>query len=150
MELDELAQELFLCTALIKRGPMKELKPLTEGEMYVLGWLTFGCGERVTPTAISEAMNLSTARVANVLNSLERKELVRRERCSRDRRRVYLTVTEKGRALAEDGREHALEAIRAMLTALGKEDAETLVRISRRVIALIQEHEAAEAAAQSP
>lgn len=142
MDMDALAQELFDCTRILSRGPMKGLHALTGGELRVLGYLA-GTEAEVTPTALSEELRISTARVANVLNGLEKKGYVLRERSLSDRRRVYVHVTEAGRALARQEQENAITHLREMLTDLGEQDAAEYLRLTRRIVALIQAHEAA-------
>lgn len=141
MDMDALAQEYFACGRILNRGPIREARASSEGELCVLGYLSEAQGE-TTPTGLSEEFRISTARVANVLNSLERKGYVRRERSLEDRRRVYLHITEAGRALARREKEDALACIRGMLTDLGEADAAEYVRISKRIVSLIQAREA--------
>lgn len=52
-----------------------------------------------TVSDIAKAVSLSLATVTTILNRLEANELVHRERSSIDRRRVIVTLTEKGEAM---------------------------------------------------
>lgn len=141
MDIDALALELFDCARILNRGPMKELHALNGGELCVLNYLSSAEGA-VTPTALSEEFRISTARVANVLNGLERKGCIQRERCLSDRRRVYIHITEAGRAVARQERENALDGLRNMMAYLGEEDAVAYVRIMKKLVSIVREKEA--------
>lgn len=55
----------------------------------------------LTPSAIAERVHVSSGTVVGILHRLESKKLVRRDRDTHDRRLVYVTITEQGRALAQ-------------------------------------------------
>lgn len=61
-------------------------------------------GKEGLPTAseVSRAVSLSQATVTTILNRLEERELLTRERSTEDRRRVILKLTEKGSAVLRD------------------------------------------------
>ena len=52
-----------------------------------------------TVSDVAKAVSLSLATVTTILNRLEANGLVHRERCAVDRRRVIVTLTEKGEEL---------------------------------------------------
>ena len=54
----------------------------------------------LTATAISREIHVSPSTVVGILDRLEDKGLIRRERGREDRRIVFVTATEAGRALA--------------------------------------------------
>ena len=54
----------------------------------------------VTPSDIARQVHLSDSTIVGILDRLESKNLVRRERSTTDRRRVYVSITEQGTALA--------------------------------------------------
>lgn len=54
----------------------------------------------LSPSAIAERVHLSSGTVVGILNRLETKGLVRRDRDTRDRRLVHVSVTDAGRSLA--------------------------------------------------
>jgi len=55
----------------------------------------------ITSSAISKNVHLSASTVVGILDRLEAKELINRERDTKDRRLVHVTVTDKGRELAD-------------------------------------------------
>ena len=96
MNNEEMAKQLFMLVGLMQREPIKKMQRISQGEMAMLGFLTYEKSE-TNPKELSERFNLSTARVANTLNSLERKEYITRVHDSFDRRKVMVYITEKGK-----------------------------------------------------
>ena len=81
----------------------------------------------MTPSEISGCKGISTARVANILASLEKKGLVKRIQDTRDRRKIIVRITEAaalasarwlGRGAKESGDGAAVEAMRNSFTTL--------------------------------
>ena len=68
---ENLGRELQFIARVVRRGPSKKLQEISEGEMAMLGYLVYEEDE-TTPTELSSQLDLSTARVANTLNSLEK------------------------------------------------------------------------------
>lgn len=138
MDSQQMAREMMrdLCT--LVRGPVQDLQGFSGGEAGALGYLA-ARGEPITPTELSRELDLTTARVANILNSLERKDYVQRTHDSQDRRRVLVTVTEKGLRLAEDHRDRVLQQLATVLDWLGEEDAQECFRLLKRILQLSQE-----------
>ena len=61
--------------------------------------LTIGQHQPVIASRIAKHVHLSPSTVVGVLDRLEEKDLVTRERDQKDRRKVYVRLTEKGREL---------------------------------------------------
>ena len=138
MDSQQMAREMMrdLCT--LVRGPVQSIQGFSGGEAGALGYLA-ARGEPITPTELSRELNLTTARVANILNSLERKDYVQRTHDSQDRRRVLVTATEKGLRLAEDHRDRVLQQLTTVLDWLGEEDAQDCFRLLKRILQLSRE-----------
>lgn len=103
----------------------------TRGETALLMTL-FRAGTPLSPTELADESHVSSARVANILRSLEEKGLVSRTHSESDRRRVEVALTDAGRADAEMRRARRQDAVAAYLHELGEKDARELVRIVRR------------------
>ena len=88
----------------------------------MLGFLAYEKSE-TNPKELSERFNLSTARVANTLNSLERKEYIKRVHDSVDRRKVMVYITEKD----------ALDEFSKLLSYLGENDSLCLLKILDKI-----------------
>lgn len=139
MVLDDKAYaEVFECIGLFSKGPARQANMLAQGEMAMLASIVFGAGE-TTPGELSENLELTTARVANTLNSLEDKGLVERIHDKVDRRRVFVRITEKGRKAVEKAQKEAAEELNLFLEALGEEDAKEYIRLMRKMRKLMLE-----------
>ncbi len=132
MEKEELARKMFILQGMMQSDAMKKVLEVSQGEMAMLGVLS-NATEEMTPTALSKLLGLSTARVANTLNSLERKHYVERTHDTVDRRRVTVRVTEAGRALHEKTESEILSDTEELVEYLGMEDAEEYYRIQYRI-----------------
>lgn len=48
---------------------------------------------------LAKKCHLSKGTLSEILDAMERKDIVRRKRCNKDRRRIYITLTPKGLSL---------------------------------------------------
>ena len=110
------------------------------GEMAVMRALMLAGGS-LTPTELADRARVSSARIANILRALEAKGWVEREHSKTDRRRVHVTVTEKGRQDLEIRRREFEDRAAAFLKQLGEEDTNELVRLLRRTNQIIDHNQ---------
>ena len=133
MDYDALALELMQnCEQLSQAPATRELGQMIQGELFVLNYLA-DCESGEHPNRISKVMMVSTARITAILNRLEEKQMILRETDPTDNRQVIVTLTRKGRDHIREKREETVAQVRQMLVDLGPEDAETYVRIQRRI-----------------
>ena len=128
----EMAKQLFMLVGLMQREPIKKMQKVSQGEMAMLGFLTYEKSE-TNPKELSERFNLSTARVANTLNSLERKEYIKRVHDSLDRRKVMVYITEKGKEVFTETEKEALNEFSKLLSYLGENDSLCLLEIIDKI-----------------
>ncbi|MCL6456395.1 MAG: MarR family transcriptional regulator [Gorillibacterium sp.] len=69
---------------------------LTEGQLHVLELLSKD--KRMKPSDFLEYLETTPAAITTLLDRMEKAELVTRERDEKDRRIVWITVTDKGRS----------------------------------------------------
>ena len=91
-------------------------------------------GGGVSPCEISDKMAVSSARVAVILDGLEKKGFITRRIDSEDRRRIIVDLTKDGLKQARKNFQNAKNAYIDMLQFLGEQDAEAFVRIMGRLI----------------
>ena len=103
----------------------------TKGEMFVLQCIA-AKNSAVYPNEISDETLISSARVAITLNNLENKGYLERKIDKQDRRRVIISLTEKGAAKAAEHYERLLGQIALMLENLGETDAIEYVRLTKK------------------
>ncbi len=140
MDRESMARELLKYMKSAEKGPAKEIAAVSKGEMAMLDYLV--TQQRVTtPTELSICLDLSTARVANTLNSLERKGYVERIHDVVDRRKVLVHATESGKAVFLSEEKKAISHIGELFDELGEEDSRELVRLLRKVRLLMEQKE---------
>ncbi|MFC5448173.1 MarR family winged helix-turn-helix transcriptional regulator [Paenibacillus aestuarii] len=74
---------------------------LTEGQLGVLELLNLN--DRMKPSDLIEHLSTTPAAVTTLLDRMEKNELIVRERDEKDRRIVWVNVTDKGKAERERG-----------------------------------------------
>lgn len=137
----EMAEDLIReFASMHKKGPTKDVQNVTRGEMPVLAYLIMENVEP-TPSEISTRFDLSTARVANTLNSLEKKGFIERIHDAKDRRKVFVHITPEGKAIAKEKYEEAIEHTLQLLESLGEDDAKELIRLVKKIKLVMQDHE---------
>lgn len=130
----KLAIDFFYKSYKLKKiNHQKMLDESLEGEMFTLFYLK-DRNESVSPGEISGEMNISSARVASILNGLEKKGFLQRQIDKTDRRRIPVNLTAKGQEKAEKQYEELIKMIEKMFELLGEEDSKELVRITGRII----------------
>ncbi|MCR8641678.1 MarR family transcriptional regulator [Paenibacillus sp. N1-5-1-14] len=98
----EFAKLWFKISKEIKNHMETELSPaLTEGQLNVLELLTEQ--ESMKPSDFLEYLETTPAAVTTLLDRMERGELIERRRDEKDRRIVWVHVTDKGKAEYERG-----------------------------------------------
>lgn len=119
-----------------------QISATLRGEMAVMRLL----GGRGTPCQlaageISRKLSMTTSRIAAVLNSLERKQMIVRQADPHDKRRVMVTLTEQGLAFCEEKHRHFVARATRFFELLGEEDARVFVRLMKRVAQILGSEE---------
>ncbi len=131
---EEAGVALLRTADLLRRSMSTVLGPhdLTEQQYNVLRILR-GAGERGLPTLdIAERMIEETPGITRLIDRLEAKELVTRERCKVDRRRVYCRITRAGADLVNALDRPMLEGVDAAMAGLKKRELVELVGLLER------------------
>lgn len=92
----------------------------------------------LTATAISRAVHVSPSTVVGILDRLEDKGLITRERGRVDRRIVFVTATEAGQQLARDTPSPLQQKLAESLKALPELEQATITLSLERVVGLIE------------
>lgn len=139
MDYQALAEEMLRTLYVLNKArPQRKMHDCLRGEGFVLQYIIFQEGP-VQPNEISSFMNISTARIAAALNSLERKGLVTRRIDPDDRRRILVELTEEGKTFADEQRKGMLNHITEMMERLGEEDAVEFTRLMKKVSTIYTE-----------
>lgn len=135
-----LRRRLFDAAARMRKQRQEPPTPkgITPAEMYAIMAISRleGEGRKVRSGDIAKCGQATPSAVSQTLKSLEEKGLITRQRDKGDSRAVTVHLTEDGRAFSARGRELHEQMIDEVLTYLGPEDAEHLVRIVERLVDL--------------
>lgn len=133
MDYTELAKEFMQNMVQSKKGNLhKNMRNSMQGETFILHYISDN-GGKVIPSAISHDMDISSARIAAALNSLEGKGYITRCIDKNDRRKIVVELTEAGKKQEEEKKKCIMETTAGMLKYLGEEDAKHFVRILKKL-----------------
>ena len=93
----------------------------------------------LSPTRLADSLLISTGAMTNRLDKLEARGLVSRDRHPTDRRALEIRLTPEGRRLVDDVIGGHVENEREMLSALSDREREQLTRITRKLLAHLDE-----------
>lgn len=128
-----LAEELLELRISMHLTPAaRKLTDLDKGTFLALSDL-LGQGV-VHPKELSRKMAISSARVAALLNHMEREGMVVRTADPGDNRQVIISLTAYGRQLIESRRSEAVRMLARALEELDPEEAESYLRIRRKLL----------------
>lgn len=139
MERDKLAEILFQelrCNTSTSLGEI--LNEFNRGEIGVLGYLAFEKDE-ATAGELSEKLNVTTARIASILNSLEAKDHIKRTEDNKDKRKTLVVVTKKGKALAKKAKKEVIDKITKVINEIGEEETKEYIRITLKIREILNE-----------
>lgn len=122
-----------------KMRPHKGLDDVMRREPFVLQFI-HGQGGEVLPGDIRAEMCVSTARIAQTLNNMEKKEWITREIDPEDRRRILVRLTPKGQEVSDEHRREVIKKVSGLLEQLGESDATELIRIMAKVARLVSDN----------
>ena len=94
-----------------------------------------------TPGNLAAKVFLSQATVTGILDRLEARDLVKRERSSPDRRRVTVSLTDSGQLLATDMPWPLQERFASRLAAMPEEGQQVIDRVLRQIVDMMEVRE---------
>lgn len=146
MNYEKLAESIFkeinkdaLCNNNCHSLP-EVLSEFSRGEAGVLSYLSFD-KEEATSGELSEKLNVTTARVAKILNSLENKGLIKRKEDIYDKRKTVVVITEKGTELAEYAKKNIINKITNVIKEIGYDEVISYLKTTKRIIEVINKEE---------
>ncbi|MFA5664280.1 MarR family winged helix-turn-helix transcriptional regulator [Castellaniella sp.] len=87
-----------------------------------------------TPAELARVMNVDTGAVTRMLDRLEAKDVIRRERIPQDRRVVKVVLTDAGHALTDQILPIVADALNLHLQGLSEDEVHMLLALLRRMI----------------
>lgn len=108
-------------------------KSASHGEDGVLLYL-YHFAKPMYPGELTDKLGLTTGRIANILRALERNGLIERTTDGHDRRRVVVTLTPQGEALARKRYAEGVAMHTRVISALSRDEAQLLLGMVVRMI----------------
>lgn len=100
--------------------------------------LTIGQHQPIIASQIAKHVHLSPSTVVGVLDRLEEKDLIARERDQTDRRKVYLNLTEKGSRLASQAPSPLQDQLTQALRSLSPLEQSSIALALEKIAALME------------
>ncbi len=134
MDYRAVAIELLDIRAKLMQIPIqKSVNEFTKGEFAALDFLYKNHG-KAYPKELSRNMNVSSARIAVILKSLEAKGLIIRTSDAGDARQIVVVLTESGSSILLKKRKTIIASATSLLEKLGEEDTLNLLRIQKKIL----------------
>lgn len=108
-----------------------------------------GAGEPLAPSIIAERLMVTTGSMTSLLDTLERRGLVRRQAHPSDRRRLLVHLTDEGEALVDAFLPEIVAVQTALVAELSEADRAAAVHLSQRLAAAAATIDAVHIAAQA-
>ena len=102
--------------------------------MFVILRILQASETNVVAGELARIMNVSTARIARALNTLEGKNYIRRERDETDARKVVIRLTETGKQALEERKREVKAIFDPMFANLTEKETSTLFFIIRKML----------------
>jgi len=112
-------------------------------QWLVLTWLNAHEGH-ISATRLSTQIGHDMGALTRVVDELERRGYVKRERSRHDRRAVEIAITATGRQRAHSARRVLVELLNQLVAPFSEQEVDTLIQLLRRL--MLHLHEAAEGA----
>ena len=142
---NNLKQELLKVFSDFKRGPLKKQihGDINHGEFYLINLINNLSeknenGNEVNVTHLQKGSKVSMPAISQILRSLEQKELISRNIAKNDRRKISVTLTEKGKKSLIEQNNNINLFLDELILSIGEEDTRELIRIFSKVIKSIE------------
>lgn len=130
---EEAEQELMRLMVQNRHSTFSRLEKSNQGESMVIKFLD-RYGEPTSPKHLAESLNLSSARIAVVLGSLEKKGQIARKMDPDDRRRIHVTLTNSGKKIAKSERKDMRDKIIEIFKQMGEEDTKQFIELTAKFV----------------
>lgn len=139
MNYEEVAQGLFKeLRSNTSMSLIEVLNDFSKGEVGVLSYLAFD-NDKATSGELSEKLNVTTARIAKILNSLENKGYIKRKMDLFDKRKTLVTITDSGKKLAIEAKDEIINKIIKVVKIIGYEKIDEYVKIALEIKKVLNE-----------
>ncbi|MFD2305377.1 MarR family winged helix-turn-helix transcriptional regulator [Enterococcus termitis] len=130
---EEAEQELIRLMVENRNSAFSRFEKSNQGESMVIKFL-YKYGEPTSPKHLADSLNLSSARIAVVLGSLEKKGLIERNMDENDRRRINVTLTESGKKAAKHEKKQMRDKIVQIFKMMGEDDTVLFIELVAKFV----------------
>lgn len=134
---EEAERELMQMMLKNRHGAFSKIEKSSKGASIVIKVLE-RLGEPTNPKYLADTSNLSTARIAAVLNNLEKRGLVIRTMDPDDRRRINVSLTEAGKKAAKSEKQEMRAKIIQVFELMGEEDTKKYLELTAKFVGYSQ------------
>ena len=132
---EKLSEELYEVLAeLLNRKNNIAVLDSIRGEYGVLNCLA-DLEQGISAGELSQRLNVVPGRMADILKSLEQKNLIVRSRNETDRRIVNVTITDEGKKVSQQKRDEIHREYEGLFKILGENDVREFIRVLKIVLA---------------
>lgn len=140
----ELARQLAeINKNMVKISEYVKMTDASRGEGVLLSYLVHHDHE-ATPAQLSEALGVSTARIAALLNKMERKQLVARQKHPHNNRNTIVKLLPGGERLHQEQEQAFQQNVLQFFETLGQEKAALFVELQGRMVDFMTEKQKGE------
>lgn len=134
---EEAERELASLMVENRKGAFSRIEKSNKGASIVIKFLD-ALGKPTSPKHLAEALQLSSARIAVVLGSLEKKGLIVRNMDPNDRRRINVTLTKCGKKIANAEKKEMRDRIVRVFELMGEEDTKKFLELTAKFVGYSQ------------
>lgn len=116
----------------------EEYKDISNNDMHIIE--AIGLGENSTMSMVAKKLRITAGSLTTSINSLVRKNYVIRKRSEKDRRVVYIILTEKGRKAYEHHKNFHIQMINAAIENLEEEELVVLLSTLNKLTAFFRRY----------
>lgn len=110
----------------------EEFRDITNNDMHVIE--AIGNAQPVMVSAVAKTLSVTQATINISMNGLERKGYINRERSTKDRRVVYVTLTEKGKKAYNHHRDFHKKMIHSIVDHLNDTEKEVMLKCLNNLV----------------
>lgn len=105
----------------------EEFKDISNKDLHIID--VIGIKQPKNMSSIAKDLNITVGTLTIAINNLLKKGYVKRKRGEKDRRVVYISLSEKGRRAYKHHQDFHREMIRGLLEPLNEEEEKMLIRV---------------------
>ncbi len=130
-------EELFRVLCDNSKG--KDFNFKVKGKHFILGYLNEN--GKTKSLDLAKALDVSTARIAVIINDLENEGLVLREKDEKDKRITYISLTEKGIFVVTEDKKHVLNVLDNVIKKTSEEELNGFIKVLNVMKEEMRNHE---------